>query len=120
TWWGKTPPTAPAAMPAPVTLKNDRRDHLPCRMRLPPSYVMSVSSEVIGFFLESAQQPRRACGGLRMSRGYYSAGVRPIVKRSIVPRKPAIRVFGDKGQETPGDWWGTSSSAFGLSGKVAR
>src|ERR1700733_5598550 len=69
---GKTPPTAPAAMPAPVACKNDRRDHLPCRTRLAPSYVMSVSSEVIGLFLELAQQPRRACWALRVYRHYYS------------------------------------------------
>src|SRR6476660_5526252 len=47
---GITPPITPAAMPAPVACMNDRRDHLPCRTRLAPSYVMSVSSEVIGLF----------------------------------------------------------------------
>src|SRR6516225_5266033 len=62
TWLGKAPPTAPAAMPAPVACMNDRRDHLPCRTRLAPSYVMSVSSGLTSnrlVFLEFAQQPRR-------------------------------------------------------------
>src|SRR4029077_2557449 len=88
---GKTPPTALAAKPAPVACMNDRRDHLPCRTRLAPSYVMSVSSEVIGFFgIGAAASP--SLWGAAYIREYYSAGVRPTVKDRCA------RVFRTKGK----------------------
>src|SRR5262249_54816263 len=77
---GKTPPTAPTVMPAPVACMNDRRDHLPCRTQLAPSYVMSVSSEVIGRFFGFGTAASPSLWALRMNRAYYSAGVRPTIK----------------------------------------